>query len=98
MVGLSASSLYPLSHASIPTADLQATILPDYLQISLNLHLFQNLTELESSFSLPSYNGTLTGANATGATSSVQASIQGKVPSATVSDFALQLSSTPLQN
>ncbi|TMI48309.1 hypothetical protein E6H17_03895 [Candidatus Bathyarchaeota archaeon] len=86
----------PLAHASPAPPVFDATVLSDSVLVTLNLQVSQNLTGLEPSFSLPSYNGTLTGANSTSLASLVQTAIDGKVPQATVKDLSLRLASTSL--
>jgi len=69
----------------------------NYVDVSMNIRVFQNLTDIESSFSLPSYNGTLTGSNSTSLASAVQTSIQNKTLGAQVNGLRLQFASTGLR-
>jgi len=69
----------------------------NYVDVSMNMRVFQNLTDLESGFSLPAYNGTLTGDNLTSFVSKVQSSIQSKASGAQISNLSLQLASSGLR-
>src|SRR5207237_10858418 len=69
----------PLAHASAARPVFDATVLSDSVLVTLNLQVYQNLTGLEPSFSLPSYNGTLTGANSKGLASLVHTAQDGVV-------------------
>src|SRR5579864_803624 len=99
IVTLSAGLVIHPAHASSPqNSTFDATLLSDYVQVSLKLQVYQNLTQIESSFTLPSFNGILAGDNATNTASDFQTAIRSKAPAAVVSDLILQLASTSLQN
>jgi hypothetical protein len=91
-----ASAVHP-SAASQPVPQFQATVHSNYVDVSMNIRVFQNLTDIESGFSLPASNGTLTGNDSTSLASAIQASIQNKTLGAQVSGLNLQLASTSLR-
>jgi hypothetical protein len=85
-------------HATPQVQGLLAIINRDYVAVSINYQLSQNLTELENSFAFPVLSGMLVGNNATGLATIVQQAIDRKVPGAGVSDLTLGLESTPWSN
>jgi len=84
----------PRVHASTASPSFGADVLSDYVQVTTNINVLQNLTGLVSTFSLPAYNGTLVGNNSSNLVSAVQSAIDQKIPDAKVSDLTLRLSST----
>lgn len=91
-----ASGVHP-SAAFQPVPQFQATVHSNYVDVSMNIRVFQNLTDIESGFALPAANGTLSGNNSTNLISAIQASIQNKVSSAQVNGLSLQFASTGLR-
>lgn len=94
----SAVLLPPGVHAAGPVPVFDARVQSDNIRVSLNLHVSQNLTGLQSDFSFPAVNATLAGDNLTTVSSYLQAAIRDKAPEATVSDLSLQLATTPVES
>ncbi|MBO0888726.1 hypothetical protein J2P12_06465, partial [Candidatus Bathyarchaeota archaeon] len=86
------------TNATDASPDLGAKLFPDFVQVSVNLHVFQNLTQLEPTFTFPQYNATLSGDNSTTMASDLQTAIRNQAPQATVTDLTLQLVSTSASN
>jgi hypothetical protein len=86
------------AHASPQVQGLSATITRDYVSVSINYQLSQNLTELENSFAFPAFSGVLVGSNASSLATIVQHAVDNKVPGAAVSELTLGLVSTPWSN
>lgn len=91
-----ASAVNP-SAGSQPVPQFQATVHSNYIDVSMNIRVFQNLTDIVAGFSLPAANGTLTGNNSTNLASAIQTSIQNKTLGAQVNGLNLQFSSTGLR-
>lgn len=98
VVTLTMAPIFGQVHAASPSPVLEASLHPDYVQVSIGLHVYQNLTGLRSTFSFPYGNSALDGDNSTLLESYLQTSIQSKAPSATVTDLTLLLASTPVNN
>jgi hypothetical protein len=86
------------AHASAQVQGLSATITRDYVSVSINYQVSQNLTELENSFAFPAFSGMLVGSNASSLATIVQQAVDNKVPGAAVSALTLGLASTPWSN
>lgn len=93
-IALFTFSSFPGVHAGTISPSFGANVLPDYVQVSTNINVLQNLTGLVSTFSLPTYNGTIAGSNSSNVASAVQSAIDEKIPRAKVSNLDLRLSST----
>src|SRR5882672_3037266 len=92
-VSLSLAS--PIGHAApLQPQGISASINAEYVSVSVNFQLFQNLTLLENSFALPPFNGVLIGSNSTDPVSAIQQAIDVKSPQARVSGLSLSLSTT----
>jgi len=91
---LSLALASPAGHAVSIQQGISFGINPEYVSVSVNFQIFQNLTQLESGFALPQFNGVLTGANSTDSVAAVQQAINAKSSQARVSGLSMMLSTT----
>lgn len=99
MIALSLISLLPSTVHGTATSPVYGISVHDgkvSVLISLNFH--QNLTGLQSSFSLPPLRGSLVGLNSTAAQQAVQNATDSKNPRARVNGLVLTASFSPVSN
>jgi hypothetical protein len=86
--------LTPAGNAAPMEQGISSAISSDSVSVSVNFQIFQNLTQLDTVFALPQFNGVLNGANSTDMASAVQQAIDSKSSQAKVSSLSLRLSTT----
>jgi hypothetical protein len=91
---VSLSRAIPIGHAAQLQQGIFATVNAEYVSVTVNFQIFQNLTSLENSFALPQFNGVLLGANSTDTSSAIQQALDTKSSQARVSALKLGLSTT----